>query len=87
MNTKQWNDECFGPTTFTMTSPPMTLPKQSGQAKQSSELTDQYSTSCNNATYGISILIQQEDKEQPKIVISVGGKLPHLAKFTDMDSH
>jgi hypothetical protein len=33
------------------------------------------------------ILIQQEDKEQPKIAISVGGKLPHLAKFTDMDSH
>jgi hypothetical protein len=41
----------------------------------------------DNATYGISILIQQEDKEQPKIAISIGGKLPHLAKFTDMDSH
>jgi hypothetical protein len=41
----------------------------------------------DNATYGVSILIQQEDEEQPKIAISVRGKLPHLAKFTDMDSH
>jgi hypothetical protein len=41
----------------------------------------------NNATYGISILIQQEDEEQPKIAFSVKSKLPHLAKFTDMDSH
>jgi hypothetical protein len=41
----------------------------------------------NNATYGVSILIQQENKEQPKIAISVRGKLPHLVKFTDMDSH
>jgi hypothetical protein len=41
----------------------------------------------DNATYSISILIQQEDDEQLKIAVSTGGKLPHLAKFIDMDSH
>jgi hypothetical protein len=41
----------------------------------------------NNATYGISILIYQEAGEQPILVATTGGKLPHLAKFIDMDSH
>ncbi len=41
----------------------------------------------NNATYGVSILIYQEDNEQPVIAATIGGKLPQLAKFIDMDSH
>jgi hypothetical protein len=41
----------------------------------------------NNATYGISILIYQETGEQPILAATTGGKLPHLAKFIDMDSH
>jgi hypothetical protein len=40
----------------------------------------------NNATYGISILIYQEAGEQPILAATTGGKLPHLAKFIDMDS-
>jgi hypothetical protein len=76
MNIEQWNNKCSNSTTFTMTSPPNNIAQAIWTGK--AIIGTDGSVLNNNATYGVSILIQQEDEEQPKIAFSVGSSSPIL---------